>query len=153
MKKYFIIVIITLLILVLFWVKPIKKFIPLSPPNISVTYNQNKIKTVKGDFTWSNKNSVGNSNLVADNPIDLAKNLKATSVKKDEKIKFTFDTLWKQPNETTVYLVKSGIGLDKQIENINFFNAPKEKGEYIFLIFGLWDEGHSVNYVFKINVI
>lgn len=153
LRKYFAIIIIVLLVSVLFWTKPIKKFIPLAPPNITITYNQNKIETAKGDYTWCDKDSVGSSNLAADNPMGLVKNLKTTSVKKGEEIKFTFNTLWKQPNITTVDLVISGIGLKKQIVNKNSFNAPKEKGEYIFLIFSSWDEGHSIAYVFKINVI
>lgn len=152
MKKYFVIAIIILLISVLFWPRTTKEFIPLSPPDISVTYNQNKIETARGDYNWCDKPD-GGSTYLADSPIDLVKNLKTTSVKKGEAIKFNFNTLWKQPNKTTVDLVIPGVGLSEQIENVNFFNAPKEKGEYIFLIFGSWDEGHSVVYVFKINVI
>lgn len=138
MKKYFAIAITVLLVFALFWPKLMKKHspYPLSPPDISVTYNQKEIETARGDYTWADKETVGNS-FLADDPIKLVKNLKTTSVKKGEEIKFAFDTSLKQPNETTVGLVRPGIGFDKQVENTNFFNAPKEKGEYIFLISGL----------------
>lgn len=152
LKKYFSITIIILLVSVLFLINSTKKSSFQYPPDISVTYNQNKIETVRGDYTWADKETVGNS-FLADDPLNLVKNLKTTSVKRGEEIKFTFDTSWKQPNETIVYLVNSGIGLDKQIVNKDSFNAPMEKGEYIFSICGSWDEGHNVVYVFKINVI
>ncbi|APC80428.1 hypothetical protein [Clostridium botulinum] len=156
MKKYFSLTIIVLLVLVLLWIKPMEKLIPLVPPNINITYNQNKIEVVKGDYTWTNK--PGNSNL-ADSPINLAKKLKASSVEKGEQIKFTFNTLLRQPSKTSINLViydkdnPSDIKLKEQVVNANSFNAPKKRGEYIFLIYSLWDEGHSINYVFKINVI
>ena len=43
--------------------------------------------------------------------------------------------------------------LNKQISAINYFKAPEEAGGYIFLIYSDWDNGHNVNYIFKINVI
>ncbi|EDU38567.1 hypothetical protein CF098_01680 [Clostridium sporogenes] len=156
MKKYFFITIIVLLVLVLFWTKPMEKLIPLDPPNINIEYNQNKIEVAKGDYTWTNK--PGNSNL-ADSPINLAKKLKASSVERGGQIKFTFNTLLRQPSKTSVDLIiynkdnPSDIKLKEQVINVDSFNAPKKRGEYIFLIFSLWDEGHSINYVFKINVI
>ncbi|EKN38302.1 hypothetical protein CFSAN001627_24169 [Clostridium botulinum CFSAN001627] len=111
-----------------------EKLIPLVPPNINITYNQNKIEVVKGDYTWTNK--PGNSNL-ADSPINLAKKLKASSVEKGEQIKFTFNTLLRQPSKTSINLViydkdnPSDIKLKEQVVNANSFNAPK-KGENIF---------------------
>ncbi|MCS4446304.1 hypothetical protein JTT02_19575 [Clostridium botulinum] len=134
MKKYFSLTIIVLLVLVLLWIKPMEKLIPLVPPNINITYNQNKIEVVKGDYTWTNK--PGNSNL-ADSPINLAKKLKASSVEKGEQIKFTFNTLLRQPSKTSINLViydkdnPSDIKLKEQVVNANSFNAPK-KGENIF---------------------
>lgn len=158
MKKNFVIVIILLLASIWFWFKPIMKRIPLSPPSVSIMYNQNKIETARGEYTWCDRPD-GGSTYLADTPINLAKNLKTASVKKGEQIKFTYNTLLKQPSETNVYLVisnkdkASNIQLEEQVINKNSFNVPKEKGEYTFLIFASWDEGHSVSYVFKVNVI
>ncbi|ENK1243840.1 hypothetical protein AB2063_001999 [Clostridium botulinum] len=156
MKKYFSITIIALLVLGLLWIKPMKKLIPLSPPNINITYNQNKIETSKGDYTW---NDNLRSSYLANSPINLAKNLKASSVEKGGQIKFAFNTLLRQPSKTSVNLIiynkdnPSDIKLKEQVINVDSFNAPKRRGEYIFLISSLWDEGHSIDYVFKINVI
>ncbi|ACA56754.1 hypothetical protein FDC45_01050 [Clostridium botulinum] len=156
MKKNFSLTTIVLLVLVLLWIKPMKKLIPLVPPNINIEYNQNKIEIGKGDYTWTNK--PGNSNL-ADSPINLSKKLKASSVEKGGQIKFTFNTLLRQPSKTSINLViydkdnPSDIKLKEQVINVDSFNVPKKRGEYIFLIYSLWDERHSINYVFKINVI
>ncbi|WP_251861765.1 hypothetical protein [Clostridium sp. Marseille-Q2269] len=155
MKKYFSIIIIVLLVSVLFWIKPMKKVIPLWPPDINVTYNESKFETATGDYTLANK--PGNSSL-ADSPINLAKELRVSPVEKGGQIKFNFNTLLRQPRKTNVYLLiynkdkESDIKLKEQVVNGNSFNAPKEKGEYIFLIFSSWDEGHSIDYVLKINV-
>ncbi|WP_261780720.1 hypothetical protein [Clostridium botulinum] len=51
MKKIFSTTIIVLLVLVLLWIKPMKKLIPLATPNINIEYNQNKIEIAKGDYT------------------------------------------------------------------------------------------------------
>lgn len=155
MKKNFVIEIVMLIVLVLFLSYPTKKSMPSSPPNIIITYNQNKIKTAQGDYNWFDNEMAGNSSL-ADTPNNLLKNLIPTYVEKGQEIKFSFDTLWEQPNKTVLYLMKSDINnpyiLDEQIINSNSFNAPIEKGEYNFMICSSWDEGHSVSNVFKINV-
>ncbi len=134
MKKCFSTTIIVLLVSVLFWTKPMGKLIPLDPPNINIEHNQNKIEVAKGDYTWTNK--PGNSSL-ADSPINLAKKLKASSVERGGEIKFTFNTLLRQPSKTSVDLIiynkdnPSDIKLKEQVVNANSFNAPK-KGENIF---------------------
>lgn len=155
MKKNFVIAIVILIVLVLFWSNVAKKSIPSSPPNIIITYNQTKIETAQGDYNWFDTEIGGNSNL-ADTPNNLLKNLTTTYVEKGQEIKFSFDTSWKQPIKNVLYLVKSDINnpyiLDEQLINSNSFNAPIEKGEYNFIIYSSWDEGHSVNNVFKINV-
>lgn len=157
MKKYFTIATIVLLVSILFWPKLMKEHISLSPPEISVTYNQNKIETIKNEYTWCDKPDGGATHM-PDNPIDLTKNLKTVSIKKGEEIKFVFDTSWKQPSKIVVDLVVGKDGplypnLVEQVINKNSFNAPIEKGEYTYSIFGWWEEGRSVTYVFKINVI
>lgn len=158
MKKYFTIATIVVLVSVLFWPRLTKNHIPLSPPEIRVTYNQSKIETIKNEYTWCDKPNGGATHM-GDNPLVLTKNLKTVSVKKGEEIKFDFDTSWKQPNKTAVDLVVAGKdgplypNLVKQVVNKNSFNAPVENGEYTYSIFGWWEEGRSVTYVFKINVI
>jgi hypothetical protein len=156
LKKNFVIAIVILIVLVLFWSNVAKKSIPSLPPNIIITSNQNKIETAQGDYNWFDNEMGGNSSL-ADTPNNLLKNLTTTNVEKGQEIKFSFDTSWKQPNKTILYLVKSDINnpyiLEEQIMNSNSFKAPIEKGEYNFIIYSSWDEGHSVSNVFKINVI
>jgi len=152
MKKNLISIIVLIMIVVLFFLfKPTKKFFPLLPPNINVTCNRNKIETAKGDYNWFNGKTGGNSSM-ADTSTNLVKKLKDITLQQGEDIKFSFSDLWKQPNETAVYLVMSDNSTIKQVENINSFSVPKEKGEYMYLISGKWDETHSMSYVFKVNV-
>lgn len=152
MKKKFINATILILIVVVFLIlKPTKRFIPLIVPNVNVTYNQHKIKTVKSDYNWFNEENGGNS-AMADWPTNLAKKIKAINVQSGDKIEFSFSSFWKQPSETEVRLVASDNSTTKLVENTNFFNAPKEKGEYIYLISGYWDDTHCIGYVIKINV-
>ncbi|MHC1683097.1 MAG: hypothetical protein AB6733_09145 [Clostridiaceae bacterium] len=144
----------TILILIVFVFlvfKPTKKFMPLFGPKINVTYNQNKIETVKGDYNWFDKETGGNS-YMADTSTNLAKNIKGTNVKSGEKIEFSFSSFWKQPSKTRVALVASDNSASEIGENTRYFNAPKEKGEYIYLISGYWDDTHCIGYVIKINV-
>ena len=155
MKKNFVIAIVILIVSVLFGSNVAKKSIPSSPPNIIITYNQTKIETAQGDYNWFDTKIGGNSNL-ADTPNNLLKNLATTYVEKGQEIKFSFDTSWQQSTKNVLYLVESDINnpyiLDEQLINSNSFNAPIEKGEYNFIIYSSWDEGHSVHNVFKINV-
>lgn len=128
-----------------------------TPPNISVTHNQNKIETERGQYNWFDKEKGGNTSF-ADIPESLVKNLKAATIKKDGDIHVTFNTSWKQPNKLTVNLVlpnqknQQNFGLREQKLNENSFRAPKESGQYIYLITGYWDETHSVDYALKINI-
>lgn len=91
LKKNFSIVIIMAIVLILFLSNFIKKSVPLSPPNIIITYNQNKIETAQGDYNWFDNEMGGNSNL-ADTPTNLLKNLATTYVEQGEEIEFSFDT-------------------------------------------------------------
>lgn len=144
----------TILILIVFVFlvfKPTKKFMPLFVPKIKVTYNQNKIETEKGDYNWFDKETGGNS-YMSDTSTNLAKNLKNTNVQGGDKIEFSFSSFWKQPVETKVFLVASDNSTSKVEENTSYFNAPKEKGEYIYLISAHWDDTHSIGYIIKINV-
>lgn len=152
MKKKFINVTILILLVVVFLIlKPTKRFIPLIVPNVNVTYNQHKIDTVKSDYNWFNEEAGGNSALT-DLPTNLAKKIKATNVQSGDEIEFRFSSFWKQPSETEVRLVASNGSVTKLVENIDFFYAPKEKGEYIYLISAYWDDTHCTSYVIKINV-
>ena len=91
-------------------------------------------------------------------PEKLVENLNNISVKKEDPLNFVFKTSYKQPAETNVYRVvpnkenPANFGMVKQSSNDNYFNVPKEKGEYIFIIDGYWDETHNISYFFRINV-
>lgn len=130
-----------------------------SIPNIYVTYNQQNIETVSGLCNWFDKGTGGNSCFPKENdPEKLVKNLTSISVKKEDSINFVFKTSYKQPTKTTVYLIVPkkenpyNFSMVKQSSNDNYFNVPKEEGEYIFFIDGYWDDTHNVEYCFRVNV-
>jgi len=130
-----------------------------SMPNIEVTYNQQNIETVSGLCNWFDKDTGGNSWFPKEsNPEKLVGNLNSISVKKEDSVNFEFKTSYKQPRRTTVYLIVPNkenpynFSMIKQSSSDNYFNVPKEKGEYIFFIDGYWDDTHNVEYCFRINV-
>ena len=155
MKKYT--GIIKKILILVLAVIAMKNIFPFSPPKISVKVNHNKIETVKSDYSWFNKNRGGNSGLTDSFP-NLSKQAKATLVRKDDEIKLSTKTIWKQPKNVSVNLLlfnKDGsnfVGFEEQILNGNSFNAPKEKGEYVYLVSNTWDETHWTSWVFKIKI-
>lgn len=159
MKKFFSGIIVTILfvIMLFFSLNFAKRIIPPSLPNIKVVYKQQNIETVLGEYNWFDKKTGGNT-CFGDSPEKLVKNLKIISVKKEDTIKFTFKTIYKQPIKTTINLVvpnkksPSKFSVIKQSSNNNYFNVPKKTGEYIFLITGYWDETHSAEYYFRVNL-
>ncbi|MEQ8154658.1 MAG: hypothetical protein ABRQ25_07225 [Clostridiaceae bacterium] len=84
----------------------------------------------------------------------MVKSLKTENVKKGESISFSFDTSLKHPGNLIVRNEnnKQNFGLVEQKLNGNSFVVPEESGEQIFMISGFWDETHSVDYAFKINI-
>jgi hypothetical protein len=149
-KKFITAAFLTLIAFTFLLFKPTKAFMPLLAPNINVKYNQNKIETAKGDYNWFSGTN-GNTNM-SDTSTNIAKKIKATSVKSGDRLEFSFNSFWKQPSETKAFLVVSDNRISKIAENTRFFNAPKEKGEYIYLISAHWDDTHRISYVIKINV-
>jgi hypothetical protein len=121
-----------ILIFLVLVVIAMKNIFPFSPPKISVKVNNIKIETVKSDYSWFNKNSGGNSGLTDSFP-NLSKQAKVTLVKKDDEINLATKTIWKQPKNVYVSLLKFNkdgsnfVGFEEQILNGNSFNAPKEK--------------------------
>lgn len=139
MKKFFrVIAVIALVVIILVYsLNSMKKIVPLSFPNIKVTYSQQNIETALGEYNWFDEEKGGNT-CFAETPDKLVKNLNSMSVKKEDTINFVVKTFCKQPTKTTVSLVVSNkkesynFGIIKQVSKDNYFNVPKEKGEYIF---------------------
>lgn len=159
MKRFFsgAVVIMLLVVMAFYSISFIRKLVPPSLPSIEVTYNKQNIETSLGMYNWFNKDTGGNT-CFADEPEESVKNLKITSIRGGDTINFVFKTFYKQPIKTTVYMVipnkkePHNFGMIQQASNTNYFNVPKEKGEYILIIMGYWDETHSVDYYLKINV-
>lgn len=160
MKKLFsIIIVITLIVSILVYLlNSMKEIIPPSLPNIKVTYNKQNIETALGEYNWFDK-EVGGNTCFGEAPEKIVKNLKSISAKREDNVNFVFKTFCKQPTKITVNMVIPNkrepykIRIIKQTSNYNYFNVPKETGEYIFLIRGYWDETHSVEYYFRIKVV
>jgi hypothetical protein len=161
LKKIFsvIIAIIIIVISIFYLFNHMKKSRYPSMPDIEVTYNQQNIETVSGLCNWFDKDTGGNSWFPKESdPEKLVENLNSISVKKEDSVNFVFQTSYKQPTKTTVYLIVPNkenpynFSMINQPSNDNYFNVPKEKGEYIFFIDGYWDDTHNVEYCFRINV-
>lgn len=150
LKKNIIRILAVLILLII-----VRNIIPFSKPGIKVTHNGNKVETAEWDYIWVPQNSGGNSGIFDVIP-KLAKNIKATTVKGGDKIKFRFNTILKQPRKTvTLHMVNNEeipVNKRESWKGNNYFSAPKEKGEYVYVIDGDWDRTHGATYLVKICV-
>lgn len=140
MKKNVVILIIVFAILIVAGIVTIYSQVP----EIKMTYNDEKVEVQKCPFGWDSFMR----SFRADYPTPdiLAKDLHATVVKPESNLDVKFS---RKPNVVDVKL------WDDQSYSYNYdygkITVPKEKGIYIFEVWGFWKQG-EVLYVFKVEV-
>ncbi|HAT4243983.1 glutaminase [Clostridium perfringens] len=140
----FIIVTITIIAIIF------KGDVPINKPSIKITYNNEKVSTINGEFNWFNKETGGNSTFAE--PIENLK--EPLYAKGGEKIEIRFS---KGPNSVVIQDISISPYKDykllKEESNKEFsFMLPEEKGEYVFQVDGIWDSTHNVSKIFKVYI-
>lgn len=124
--------------------------VPINKPSIKITYNNEKVSTINGEFNWFNKETGGNSTFAE--PIENLK--EPLYAKGGEKIEIRFS---KEPNSVVIQDISISPYKDykllKEESNKEFsFMLPEEKGEYNFQVDGIWDSTHNVSKIFKVYI-
>lgn len=154
--------IIITIILIMFaeWVvlKQYYNYIPNEPPNLNIAYKGKDIKLCNADYNWFDKNSGGNSNIYGD-PFKALENYDAVEVSNEGSLEYSFS---KKPVVVSVILFRPDGSEWKTYDRYYKFysdkkedrtlSLPKEKGMYIMMVDGEWDETHNTSNVFKISV-
>ena len=128
----------------------LKDDVPINKRSLKITYNNEKVSTINGEFNWFNKETGGNSTFAE--PIENLK--EPLYAKGGEKIKIRFS---KEPNSVVIQDISispyKDYKLVKEESNKEFsFMLPEEKGEYYFQVDGIWDSTHNVSKIFKVYI-
>lgn len=124
---------------------------PINEPRVTVKYSGKIVVTNKGEHNWFNPKVGGNSYL-AGPAYDLGINTESLLATPEGKIEVLF-----QKAPTNMYLnlwgkdelkSSSNLGSSKKYE----FTLPKNKGEYIFEVYGYWSETYNTSTVFRVKV-
>ncbi len=126
---------------------------PSHTPKVTIKYENKKMKSSIGEHNWFN-GANGNSYLV-DSAYSLGKKTNSFISKSQGVVTINFSS---QPNKIKILQWKeeerAETILEKEIENEKSFQItlPKEAGEYIFEIYGMWDETHNTSNVFRVVI-
>lgn len=123
---------------------------PFDKPNIKITYDNEKVSTINGEFNWFNKELGGNSTFAE--PLEnLNKPIYAEG---GETLQIKFS---KEPDSVAIQEISNIPYTDYEYLNgyskkEYSFILPKEKGEYHFQVRGVWDETHNIAEIFKVCI-
>ncbi|AKA72058.1 hypothetical protein [Clostridium scatologenes] len=160
------VIIVVVFIMILEWYglkqyyKNYYKYTPETAPKLEIMYQNREVVLKNADYNWFDKNPGGNSNIFGD-PVETLKDYKPIDVKSDGVLQYSFMT--NKPPKIILITIHKHVDLQWKSagEYFIFYNdvkegriiqLPKEKGNYIYKIGGIWDDTHSTSNIFKINV-
>ncbi|MEO4052649.1 hypothetical protein [Solibacillus sp. CAU 1738] len=121
----------------------------LKPPKPTITIESNKVEVAQGSYCWSGVITAKCVDIIAPPEIIEHQELKPVLVSPEAKIKIEFN---REPKELGVNKWSSHDEIeDVPLNEDDVFLVPKEKGVYIYSVYGQWKKGSS-SYVFVIEV-
>lgn len=125
---------------------------PIDPPSLTITSNNITYNAPTNGGTWFNKSK----NNLGGNSFDLGMS-NSEKLKSIEGVQFPCNTevsldlsSAKGISSFKVYLIQGDEIIEIESSNYKII-SPSSSGEYGYLVEAVWDETHSVNYIFKIE--
>jgi len=133
--------------------------LPLNLPEVTIKYEDKKVPTTHGEYTWLSSFSkdqpkAGNSNLAGPS-YDLGMDLSRFVAKTNSEIEIVFEDA---PPEITLRRWTVGDSENETSEKIESFKKvntiklPDKKGEYIYEVRGNWSHTNFTVTVFRVLV-
>jgi hypothetical protein len=124
------------------------KIVEQSPPLPIITAGGEEIEVAQGSYCWSGPNNSSCVDMISPPEIIKHQGIQPVIVSPESEVKIQFH---EEPKESGGSRWLSNENTESVPIRDNVFLLPKEKGVYVYDIFGHWEQG-SASYVFVVEV-